>query len=76
MRFVHNHQGETGRRDQAHNVLATAIICSMWCGCLSQAKANKNAYTQEWVDSFKKSIIDASKLVRDIHSDERLKKEK
>ena len=30
--FIHNHRGEIGRRDQAHNVLAMAIICSMWCG--------------------------------------------
>jgi hypothetical protein len=36
-----------------------AIICSMWCGWLSQAKTNSNKYTQEWADSFKKAIIDA-----------------
>ena len=61
-RFVHNHRGEIGGRDQAHNILAMAIICSMWCGWLSQAKANRNAYTQEWVDSFRKAITDAFEI--------------
>jgi hypothetical protein len=61
-RFVHNHRGQTGGRDKAHNVLAMAIICSLWCGWLSQAKTNRNAYTQEWVDSFKKAIIDSFEI--------------
>lgn len=42
-KFVHNHRGQTGQRDQAHNVLAMALMCSMWCGWLSQAKANREA---------------------------------
>lgn len=33
--FVHNHSGKVGGRDQAHNVLAMAIICSLWCGWLT-----------------------------------------
>jgi hypothetical protein len=61
-RFVHNHRGEIGLRDKAHDVLAMAIICSMWCGWLSQAKTNKNSYVQEWVDNFKKAITDAFEI--------------
>ena len=60
--FVHNHSGQIGGRDKAHNVLAMAIICSMWCGWLSQAKTNRNVYTQEWVESFKKAITDAFEI--------------
>lgn len=61
-KFVHDHRGQVGGRDQAHNVLTMAIMCSMWCGWLSQAKANKAAYTQKWVDSFKKAITDAFEI--------------
>jgi hypothetical protein len=37
-KFVHRHgnEEEVGKRDQAHNVLAMAIIYSMWCGWISQ----------------------------------------
>jgi hypothetical protein len=61
-RFVLNHRGKIGLRDKAHGVLAMAIICSMWCGWLSQAKTNRNEYTQEWVDSFKKAITEAFEI--------------
>jgi hypothetical protein len=61
-RFVHQHGSEKGRRDKAHNVLALAIICSMWCGWLSQAKANRGKYSPEWVDGFKKIIVDAFEI--------------
>jgi hypothetical protein len=57
--FIVQHGDEVGKRDKAHNVLAEAIICSLWCGWLSQAKANRGVYPQEWVDSFKKLIVDA-----------------
>jgi hypothetical protein len=40
-RFIHYHRGDTGGRDQAHNVLTMAIICAMWCGWLSQAEKNR-----------------------------------
>jgi hypothetical protein len=40
-------------RDKAHEELAIAIIHSMWCGWLSQAKKNRGVYTQEYVDCFK-----------------------
>jgi hypothetical protein len=43
-------------RDKAHEELAIAIIHSMWCGWLSQAKRNRNVYSQEYVDSFKQAI--------------------
>ena len=36
--FVHNHGGKIGGRDQAHNILAMGIICSLWCGWFSEAK--------------------------------------
>jgi len=58
MRFPLSH----GSRDATHNVLAMAVICSMWCGWLSQAKANKNAYSQEYVNGFSKAIADAFQI--------------
>jgi hypothetical protein len=59
-KFAHDH----GNRDKAHNVLAEAIICSMWCGWLSQAKANRGKYPPEWVDGFKQLIVDAFEIGR------------
>ncbi len=61
-RFPHNHRGQIGGRDKAHNVLTMTIMCSLWCGWLSQAKTNRNAYTQGWVDSLKKVITDAFEI--------------
>ena len=61
-KFEHDHSGTVGGRDQAHNVLTMAIMCGMWCGWLSQAKAKRGVYPQEWVDSFKKAIIDAFEI--------------
>ena len=69
--FVLNHSGQQGGLDKAHNVLAMAIICSMWCGWLSQAKTNRNQYTQEWVDSFKKAITDAFEIGQKYSEDRR-----
>jgi hypothetical protein len=60
--FVIDKDSRTGVRDQAHNVLTMAIICSMWCGWLSQAKATDGRYPQEWVDSFKNAVIDAFEI--------------
>jgi|SRR6478609_9313928 hypothetical protein len=45
--------------DKAHKEQAVAMIHSMWCGWLSQAKKNSGAYTQGYVDSFKQFIIRA-----------------
>ena len=53
--FVHDHRGKVGGRDQAHNVLAMAIICSLWCGWLTRAKTNSRAYPEQWITEFKKS---------------------
>jgi hypothetical protein len=64
-KFMHDHRGHIGGRDEAHNVLTMAIICSMWCGWLSQAKINRKAYPQEWVDNFKKIIVDAFEIGQD-----------
>ena len=50
---------EVGKRDQVHNVVAMAMIYSMWCGWLSQEKANRGAYPPEVADRFKKLIADA-----------------
>ena len=69
--FVHNHRGQIGGRDKAHNVLAMAIICSMWCVWLSQAKTNKNSYIQKWVDSFNKAITDAFEIGQKYSKDRR-----
>jgi hypothetical protein len=68
--FVHRHGSEEGKRDKAHNVLAEAILCSLWCGWLSQAIANKGAYPQEWVDSFKKLIVDAFEIGQSYSNDQ------
>ena len=61
-KFIVQHCSGVGKRDPAHNVLAMVIIYSMWCGWLSQAKANRGGYPQEWVDSFKKLIVDAFEI--------------
>lgn len=53
--------GRTGI-DKAHIELATAIVHSMWCGWLSEAKKNRRIYTQEYVNGFKQSIIRAFEI--------------
>ena len=50
---------EAGKRDQVHQVVAMVMIYSMWCGWLSQEKANKGAYPPEVADRFKRLIADA-----------------
>jgi hypothetical protein len=45
--------------DKAHVELAIAILEAMWCGWLSQAKANREAYTKDYPDRFKGAIYDA-----------------
>jgi hypothetical protein len=50
---------EVGKRDQVHNVLAMVMIYSMWCGWLSQEKANRGAYPPEVADRFRRLIADA-----------------
>jgi hypothetical protein len=64
-KFMHDHRGHIGGRDEAHNVLAMAILCSLWCGWLSQAKVNRKAYPPEWMDNFKKIIVDAFEIGQD-----------
>lgn len=46
-------------RDKAHEELAIAIIHSMWCGWLSQAKAADGRYTQDHVVWFRNAITSA-----------------
>jgi hypothetical protein len=60
--FITEKNGQMGLRDQAHNVLAMTMIYSLWCGWLSQAKANRGAYIKEGPDSFKKLIVDAFEI--------------
>ena len=65
MKFPLNH----GARDQAHNVLAMAVVPSMWCGWLSQAKTNRGVYSQEYIDGFNKAITDAFQIGRTYSKD-------
>ena len=50
---------EVGKRDQVHNVVAMTMVYSMWCGWLSQEKANSGGYPPEVADRFKRLIADA-----------------
>jgi hypothetical protein len=52
----HNNQPS---RDKVHEELARTIMHSMYCGWVSQAKKNRGAYTQQYVDSFKQGIAKA-----------------
>lgn len=61
-KFMHDQNGHIVGRDETHNVLTMAIICSMWCGWHSQAKINRKAYPPEWVNNFKKIIADAFEI--------------
>jgi hypothetical protein len=63
-RFVHRggSEEEAGKRNQAHNGLAMAMIYSMWCGWISQERTYTGAYPSEWIDSFKKLIVDAFEI--------------
>lgn len=56
--------GVTGVTDKAHIELANAITEAMWCGWLSQAKANDGRYAKQWPDLFEEAIIDAIKIGR------------
>jgi hypothetical protein len=49
-------------RDKAHEELAIAIIHSMWCGWLSQAKNNRGVYSPDYVEGFKQAIIKAFEI--------------
>jgi hypothetical protein len=64
-KFKYDHRGHIGGRDEAHNVLSMAIMCSMWCGWISQAKTNRKAYPPEWANNFKSMIIDAFEVGQD-----------
>ena len=57
--FIVRDGNEVGKRDQAHNVLAMTMVYSMWCGWLSQEKADRGAYPPEVADRFKKLVADA-----------------
>ena len=45
--------------DKAHIELAIGILEVLWCGWLSQAKANKGAIPEDYPARFKEAIIDA-----------------
>jgi ribosomal protein S18 acetylase RimI-like enzyme len=56
--------GRVGVTDRAHLELARAIFESMWCGWLSQAKANRGVYRKDWPDEFEEAIQDAIRIGR------------
>lgn len=60
--------GATPVLDKAYHELAIAIIEAMWCGWLSQAKANRGAYARDWPDKFEEAICDAIKIGREYAS--------
>jgi len=43
--------------DKAHNELAIAVLESLWCGWLSQAKANDGRYAKDDPENFKQAIL-------------------
>jgi len=43
--------------DKAHNELAIAVLESLWCGWLSQAKANDRRYAKDDPENFKQAIL-------------------
>ncbi len=51
--------------DKVHYELALATIQSLWCGWISQAKANRSAYTIDTPDKFREAIDDAFTVGRD-----------
>ncbi len=57
--FPMEKRGVSNVQDKAHIELAIAIMECLWCGWLSQAKANRKAYEQDWPDKFKATITDA-----------------
>jgi len=50
--------------DMTHIVLANALICSLWCGWLSQAMVNKKEekFSEEYPEKFKRAITKAFDL--------------
>jgi hypothetical protein len=70
-RFVLRHGSEEGKRDLAHNVLAMVMIYSMWYGWVSQSKTSSGMYPSEWIDSFKKLIVDAFEIGQKYSRDHR-----
>lgn len=48
--------------DKAHRELGIAILEALWCGWLSQAKANKGDYPKEGPGMFKEAIVDAFEI--------------
>ena len=69
--FRLNHPGNPPHLDKAHVELSIAMLEAMWCGWLSQAKANRGVYTQEYVDGFKKAIIDAFEIGQEYSKERR-----
>jgi len=55
----------TTKFDKTHYELALAILETFWCGWLSQAKANRNAYPKEYPEQFKQILIDSFELGRE-----------
>jgi len=61
--------GVTPVTDAAHVKLMAAILTAMWCGWLSQAKANRNVYDKDWPNQFREAIIDAFEVGQEYAKD-------
>lgn len=48
--------------DKAHVELGITIIEALWCGWLSQAKANRDVYTRDTPERFRQMINKAYKI--------------
>ncbi len=51
--------------DKAHIELAIAILQAVWCGWLSQAKANRGIYAKGWPEKFNQVIDRAFEIGQD-----------
>lgn len=52
--------------DKMHAELANAILETMWCGWLSQAKANSGAYPKEMPRRVREIILNAFEVGKDL----------
>jgi hypothetical protein len=58
--------GIHGVLDKVHCELAIAVLEAIWCGWLSQAKANRDCYSKDVPDVFKEIILNAFQIGRDL----------
>ena len=58
--------GIQGVLDKMHFELAIAVLEAIWCGWLSQAKANRGRYPSDAPDRFRQMILGAFDIGRDL----------